>query len=156
MFLKFLKVIWIRRGSRNFSRGGGGESGFSKKMKILSTFLFRLTKLIFWGLPNHDKTQIWRNFLRRRQIFLKKKAKNIFLARATPSKLVYSGADGAFRKLLGSVTKIGYLKIVQRGDPLGRQGGRIPKKGVRAAPPPPPLPPFQVFYFVSCITCSYG
>ena len=43
----------------------------------------------------------------------------------------YFGAKGAFRKILGSVTKNGYLKIVQRGDPLGRQGlilGAVTKK----------------------------
>ena len=37
-------------------------------------------------------------------------------------KLVYIGAERAFRKVLGYVTKNGYLKIVQRGDTLGRQG----------------------------------
>ena len=42
-----------------------------------------------------------------------------FLARASPSKLEY---NGAFRNFLGSVTKNGYLKMVQSGDPLGRQG----------------------------------
>ena len=39
-----------------------------------------------------------------------------------PSKLVYISAKRTFRKFLGSVTKYGYLKIVQRGDPLGQQG----------------------------------
>ena len=43
-----------------------------------------------------------------------------FSARALPSKLVCSGAKGALRKILGSVTKNGYLKIVQRAL-LGRQ-----------------------------------
>ena len=39
-----------------------------------------------------------------------------FLARAPPSKIVYIGAQGAFRKFLGSVTKNGFFKIVQSGD----------------------------------------
>ena len=46
----------------------------------------------------------------------------VFSTRAPPSKLVYIGAQGAFRKFLGSMTKNGHLKIVQRGDPLGRKG----------------------------------
>ena len=57
------------------------------------------------------------------------------------SKLVYIGAQGAFRKFVGSVTKNGYLKIVGGGDlklvggsqnsgwkmgrPFGSTGGRI-------------------------------
>ena len=51
----------------------------------------------------------WSNFLRRMQN-VEKQAKNG----------VSIGAQGAFRKFFGSVTKYGYLKIVQRGDPLGR------------------------------------
>ena len=38
------------------------------------------------------------------------------------------GAKGAFRKILGSITNYGYLKIVQRGDTLGRQGQEALKK----------------------------
>ena len=46
----------------------------------------------------------------------------IFSTSAPPSKLVYIGAKCAIRKILGSVAKNGYLKIVPRGGPLGRQG----------------------------------
>ena len=49
-----------------------------------------------------------------------------FSAFAHPSKLV---SIGAYRKILGSITKIEYLKIVQRGDPLGRQVIEFPRGG---------------------------
>ena len=39
------------------------------------------------------------------------------------------------RTFVGSITKHGYLKIVERGDPLGRQGVKFLKGGH----PPPPL-----------------
>ena len=45
-----------------------------------------------------------------------------FLARARPLKLLHIGAEVALRKILGYVTLNGYVKIVQKGDPLGRQG----------------------------------
>ena len=47
----------------------------------------------------------------------------------TPLKLVYTGAEGTFRKFLGSFTKNGYLKTVQRGDPLCLQGVKSLSKG---------------------------
>ena len=50
------------------------------------------------------------------------KKSHFFWQALPPQKLVYIGAHGAFRKFLGSVAKYGYLKIVQRGDSLGRQG----------------------------------
>ena len=45
----------IRRGSRNFSRGGGGSS--KKIWKFCRPFFFGFwsTKLIFWALPKHYK-----------------------------------------------------------------------------------------------------
>ena len=42
------------------------------------------------------------------------------------------------RKFLGSVTKYGYLKIVQRWDPLGQQGVEYLRGGGASEPPPPP------------------
>ena len=45
-----------------------------------------------------------------------------FFGARSPSKLVYIGAQGAFRKNLGSVGKNGFIKKYQRGEPLGRQG----------------------------------
>ena len=62
---------------------------------------------------------------------------------------MYIGAKGAFRKILGSVTKNGYLKIVQ-GGPFGSAGGRIPEEG-RGADPPKSAPalnsPFYTHIF---------
>ena len=60
--------------------------------------------------------------------------------RAPPSKLVYIGAKGAFRKFKGPSAKNSYLKIVQRVDALGRQGAESLKERKTSAPPNPPLP----------------
>ena len=53
-----------------------------------------------------------------------------FLARAYPSKLENTGADGAFRTFLGSLPKNGYLKIINKtkAGPFGSAGGRIPER----------------------------
>ena len=114
-----------------FSRGGGG--GFSKKF---TTFFFRSTKLIFRALPKHCFGPIlWLNFPRGRQIFEKtvKRAvfwhflknfdkKSRFFGARSPSNLVYIGAQGAFRKILGSFGQIRISEKVSKGDRLGRQG----------------------------------
>ena len=55
--------------------------------------------------------------------------KSRFLARAPPSKLVQIDAEGAFRKVLRSVGQNGYLKIVQRGDPLDLEGAESLRGG---------------------------
>ena len=47
---------------------------------------------------------------------------HVFFGARSTLKLNICGAKGAFRKTLGSVTQTGYIKIVQRGEPLGRQG----------------------------------
>ena len=53
---------------------------------------------------------------------------SVFSARAPPSKVVYIGAKGAFRKILGSVgQKWIYLKVA-KGGLFGSAGGRIPKE----------------------------
>ena len=44
-----------------------------------------------------------------------------FFGTRSPSKLVYIGAKGAFRKILESVGQK-WIKKYQRRDPLGRQG----------------------------------
>ena len=70
--------------------------------------------------------------------FLKNVDKKIafFGARST-SKLVYIGAKGAFRKILGSVGQKGISEKVSKGGPFGSAGGRIPEGG-RPPPRPPP------------------
>ena len=68
-----------------------------------------------------------------------------FGARST-SRLVYIGAQGALRKILGSVGRKWISEKLSKGGPFGSAGGRIPEGGgggggsVRT-PPPPPLPP---------------
>ena len=136
-----------RGGSKIFSSGGGG-GGFSKGRPNWFSF-FRSTKLIFWALLNHSKDPIFTKFSAPHAKFWKNRPKKAFLgnfwkiltkksARAPLSKFVYIGAKGAFRKTLGSVTKNGYLKILQRGDPLGLQRVKSLKKEGRPPPPPPP------------------
>ena len=120
----------IRGGSRIFSRGG--ERIFKKFSKILTTFFFRSTKQIFRALPKHcfapilakfcaPQANFWKNSQKSRfwAFFEKFWQKNrVFLARS-PSKLVYIGAKGAFRKSLGSVgQKLIFKKVSKVGPPL--------------------------------------
>ena len=60
-----------------------------------------------------------------------------------PSKIAYIGAEGAFRKILGSVGQKWISEKVSKGGPFGSAGGQIPEGGggVRPPPPPPPLNP---------------
>ena len=66
--------------------------------------------------------------------------KNAFSSARIPhSKLVHVGAEGAFRKLLGSVTKKRISQNSTTRAPLGRQGVKsLRGKSVRQPPPPPP------------------
>ena len=95
----------------------------------------------------------WQSFLRRRKIFEKtvKKAvfghflknfdkKIAFFGARSPSKLVYIGAQGAFRKILGSVGQKGISEKVSKGDPLGRQGVESLRGGGVRPPPPKSAP----------------
>ena len=86
----------------------------------------------------------WLNFLRRRHIFektvkeavfghfLKKfdKKNRVFFGARSPSKLVCIGAQGAFRKILGSVCQKWISEKVSKRDPLGRQGVESLRGGV--------------------------
>ena len=115
-------MVSIRGGSRIFSRGA-------------DYFFFRSTKLIFRALQRTILPLFWQNFLRRRQIFEKTVTKAVFghflknfdkknraFGARSPSKLVCIGAEGAFRKILGSVGQQWISEKVSKGDPLGRQG----------------------------------
>ena len=82
---------------------------------------------------NRQKKGVFRHFL---ENFDQKIA---FFRRAPTSYLVYIGAIGAFRTFLGSITKNGYWKIVQRGDLLGRQGVEF-LRGRASAPLPKSAP----------------
>ena len=69
-----------------------------------------------------------------------------FFGARSLSKIVCIGAS---RKILGSVTKYGYLKKVRRGDILGRQGVESLTDQAPAPTTPPLNPPLLVTeYFI--------
>ena len=129
-----------RGGSRILSRGVGG---FENYVDLFSADQIdfpssrKALKRPWFGQILKKKKQakkvIFRNFL---ETF---DQKSHFGARS-PLKLIYIGAEGAYRKLLGSLTKDGYLK---RGNPLGRQG--VESLGKEASVPPP-NPPLRQYY----------
>ena len=73
-----------------------------------------------------------------------------FGARFT-SKLVYIGAQGAFRKILGSVGQKWVFEKLSKGGPFGSSGGRNPEGGGGWRRTPPKSDPgfvhnMQLFY----------
>ena len=64
--------------------------------------------------------------------------KSRFFGARSPSKLVYIGAKGAFRKILGSVGQKWISEKVSKGGPFGSAGGRIPEGGGGGVRFPPP------------------
>ena len=66
----------------------------------------------------------------------------VFFWRALPLKVVYIGAQGAFRKNLGWVGQKWISEKVSKGEPLGRQGVESLRGGASA--PPPLNPPLVV------------
>ena len=125
-----------------FSRGG---ADFQKKLENFDDlfFFFRSTKLILELSQSTFLPPFWQNFLRRRQISEKTVKKAVFGARS-PSKLVYIGAKGAFRKILGSVGQKWISEKVSKGGPFGSAGGRIPKGGGGVRPPPKSAPDYNI------------
>ena len=110
--------------------------------------------MIFRALPKHWKNPVlvkffapqaksWKTGLHKNAFlgtFWKILTKKMhFFWRALPpqSKYIFRVRQSKyiFRKFLGSVTKYGYLEIVQRGDPLV---GRESNPCRRGRPPPPP------------------
>ena len=70
--------------------------------------------------------------------FLKILNKKIaFFRRALPLKISIYWCKGAFRNILGSVTKNGYLKIIQRGKNLAPEFNAGADLGGGDATPPP-------------------
>ena len=101
-----------RGGSRIFSRGGGG---FSKNFpKFWRPFFFL-------GRPN------WFFELSQSTVL---PLLCVFFGARSPSKLVYIGAKGAFRKILGSVRQKWISEKVSKGGP--------PKNYQSIVRPPPP------------------
>ena len=156
-----MRIIQMSRGgSRIFSKGGGNRI-FKKFAKILTTFLYRSTKLIFRALPKHFLPLFWRNFVGRRQIFEETVKEAVFLrvffgGARSPSKLVYIGAQSAFRKILGSLGQKWISEKSIQGS-FGSAGGRIPEgRGASAPRLPPKSAPanetcseFQLYHIVS-------
>ena len=64
--------------------------------------------------------------------------KSRFFGARSPSKLVYIEAEGAFRKILGSVGQKWISEKVSKGGPFGSAGGRIPEGGGGGGGRPPP------------------
>ena len=64
----------------------------------------------------------------------------VFSARAPPSKLVFIGAKGAFRKVLRLVSRKWISQNSSKGGPFESPGGRIPEGRAYAPRPPPPIP----------------
>ena len=167
-FLELFPSI-IKTNSVLFPRGANlgfswGVRIFKKFSKILSTF--------FLGRPNWSfelslsiVSPFWLNYLRRRQKFEKKKQfktgvfwalfgkcwpKNrFFSAPAPPSKLVYVGAQGALRKILGSVgQKWSSYRVKKKGRTLWVGRGSNPWGGGGRTLSPPPLNPPLVSYML--------
>ena len=75
-----------------------------------------------------------------------------FFGARSPSKIAFIGAEGAFRKILGSVGQKWISEKVSKGGPFGSAGGQIPEGGGGASAPPPPLPksaPAKNAYFLT-------
>ena len=99
----------------------------------------------------------WFFELFRRQVFEKTVKKNVFghflknfdkknrvfFGARSPSKLIYIGAQGAFRKYLGTVGQKWICEKLSKGGPFGSAGGRIPEQRASAPTPPPPPPPLN-------------
>ena len=66
------------------------------------------------------------------------KKNRVFFGARSPSKLVYIGAKGALRKILGWVGKKWISLKVPKGGPFGLARGQMPERG---RPPRPTAPP---------------
>ena len=112
----------MRGGSRIFSRGGGAD--LQKTFKYFVDLFLWVDQIDFTSNPKKNRPKktflgtFWKIDLKIAVIF----------GAHSPSKLVYIGAEGVFRKFLGSVFKNGYFKIVQRGA-LWVGSGSIPEGG---------------------------
>ena len=113
--------------TKTILKGGGGVGGFSKNFEIFVDLFFRSTKK---NLKKQVKN-VWK-ILTKRFFGFWKILTAVFSARALPSKLIYIGS------------KNGYLKIVHKGGPLGRQGVKFLKE---RNPLPPPLNPLVKITF---------
>ena len=80
------------------------------------------------------------------------KKNRVFFGARSPSNLVYIGAEGAFRKILGSVSQKWISEKVLKGGPFGSAGGRIPEREWSKKPTPPHLyPPVLSSIRINCV-----
>ena len=119
-----------------------GAANFQKLFQKFSQFSLDRS-MIFRALAKHLE-----NFGKRPKKaflgtfwFLGALKKHVFSVRALLSKLAYFGAKGALENFYGP--EKGYLEIVQRGNPLGRQRVESLKRGERP-PHPKSAPESQV------------
>ena len=124
-------MVEIRGGSRIFSRGAYFQKNFENLVYFFEvdqidfpSSLKALQNPVFAKI-SAPQAKFGRNMSKKALLSLFWKIltkKWRFFGVRSPSKLVFIGAEGAFRKNLRSVIKKGFLIIVQRGDPLGQQG----------------------------------
>ena len=141
--LTFKSIRWLdfKGVSRIFSR----RSGFKKK--FLGLF-FRSTKLIFRVLPKHYKIPVLAKNSVPQAKFEKSRPKKAFLGTfskmltekksffgaRSPLILVYIGAQGAFRKISGSLSQIWISQNSSKVGPFGSAGGGILEEERRPSP----------------------
>ena len=128
---------------------------FKKLSKILTTF-FLVDQIDFPSSPKALKRRCFGQIFCAAGKFLKKQVKKQFfvfghfletLDARSPSKLVYIGAKGVLRKILGSVGQKWISYKVPKGGPLGRQGV-VPEGGGSVCHIFLPLnPPLQARHF---------
>ena len=125
-FFLFYSRCYKSGADLGFSRGG---LIFKKISKILTTFFLGRPNRFFELSQSTILPLFWQNFLCRRQILKKNSQKSRFWAlfakiltkksrffgAGSPSKLVYIGAEGAFRKILGSVCQKWISEKVSKG-----------------------------------------
>ena len=111
---------------RIFSRVGGGDGGGGCRFAKICRPFFQFDQMSFSTLKTLKRPCFGQIFCAAGKILKKRRPKKEFLEtfwKIMTKKLRFLGARsplkivhiGAFKKLLGSVTKYGYLKIVQRG-----------------------------------------
>ena len=141
-----------------FSRGG---ADFQNKIRKFWRPFFLVDQIDFSSSPKALFSPYFGKIFCAAGKFLKKQSKKPFLGTfwkilcappqswyicalspaRSPSKLVYIGAKGAFRKILRSVGQKWISEKVSKGGPFRSAGGRIPEDGSSAPRPPPKSAP---------------
>ena len=114
-----------------FSRRVGGADFWKFWRPFLSEFSSEAVKIRYFG-------QIFCAFFRHFLENFDKRSR--FFGTRSPSSLVYIGANGAARYILGSVGHNWTSLKVSNREPFGSKGGRIPEETASTLPLPPPPP----------------